>query len=64
MGEFMVIEDLKNGFAKNSVMGERSTDTLAAAAHTGRIAKVQSMIEEGVDMCRKYIFRDAHRGRG
>lgn len=48
MGVFAIVEDLNTASTKTSVTEERPIDNLAAAAYTGRIAKVRSMIEEGI----------------
>lgn len=53
MDEFIIIGALEKGFAETSVTGKSSSDALAAAAYTGRITKVRSMIEEGVDISAK-----------
>lgn len=53
MSEIAVMNHLKTAFTESSATGERSIDTLAAAAHTGRIAKVRSMIEEGIEKSAK-----------
>ena len=49
MGEYVVVEDLNIASTKTSVTAKRLIDTLAAAAYIGRIAKVRSMMDEGID---------------
>lgn len=49
MGCSLVIEHLNDGLTNNVVTGQGSQNVLAAAAYTGRLARVQSMIEEGSD---------------